>query len=705
MRNDPANLLKLFQKAERLHKEDKLDQAARLYKSILETQPNNFETLHRLGCLLFQKGRHPDAFRYIDAALKIRPNDPVALSNLGLVQATLGHPAEALTSYDKALALKPDFAEALNRRGNALWDLRRPLEALASYETAAALNTQFPEALNNCSLVLRALGRPLEALARSDSALAVRPGYVQALNNRGLALQDLKRPQDALASYDAALALDPDFSAVLNNRGNALRDLDRPDEALASYDRALTLRPDYVEALTNRGTALRDLKRLSEALADHDRALALKPDYAEAFNNRASVLTDLGRPTEALESYERALALRPDFAEASDNRGILLTEIGRFDEAVEAIEGAIRLNPRRIRSYYNLIQSKRMARGDPHIRAMEDLAADMPSLSIGEQIDLYFALGKALGDIGDDARSFQCLLSGNALKRRLTAYDERTTLGEFERLQATFTKDLMRGADGEGEPSAAPVFIVGMPRSGTTLVEQILASHPRVFAAGETDSFSKAMEGLGEDAAGTLQAPEAISRLSAEQLQTLGARYLGLLGGAAPATAERITNKTPENFRFVGLIHRALPKARFIHTQRDPIDTCLSCFSKQFTGALPYAYDLAELGRYHRAYEALMAHWRAVAPQGLILDVRYEDVVADLEGQARRIVAHCGLDWDPRCLDFHLTERSVRTASALQVRQPLYKSSVGRWRAFAPFLEPLIAELQPSTEPGIPLDV
>jgi hypothetical protein len=340
-----------------------------------------------------------------------------------------------------------------------------------------------------------------------------------------------------------------------------------------------------------------------------------------------------------------------------------------------------------------------MAPGDPHLRAMQELAQDIGSLDEGEQIDLNFALSKALADVGDKDQSFQRLLTANALKRRRTFYDEAADIGFLERMQTAFTGQMMRNNEGAGEPSPAPAFILGMPRSGTTLAEQILASHPKVFGAGEIPDFARALAAIGP--VSPLRAPEAALQMSREQWRRLGAAYLGNIRARAPA-AERIVNKMPDNFRFVGLIHLALPNARIIHVRRDPIDTCLSCFSKQFAGNLPYSYDLAELGRYYRAYEALMAHWRRVLPQGAMLEVRYEEIVADLEGQARRILAYCGLAWDANCLDFHRTERPVHTASVAQVRQPIYKSSVQRWRPYERFLGPLLAELGPAINAASP---
>ena len=252
----------------------------------------------------------------------------------------------------------------------------------------------------------------------------------------------------------------------------------------------------------------------------------------------------------------------------------------------------------------------------------------------------------------------------------------------------------MRASQGVGEPSPKPIFIVGMPRSGTTLVEQILASHPQVYGAGELKLLDRAVVEVHSTMREVLAYPEIALHMSDEHFRELGRRYLAGIQQLAPA-ATRITDKMPSNFVFVGLIHLALPNATIIHTVRDPVDTCISCFSKLFTEGNFQTYDLAELGRYYRHYKALMAHWRHALPPGRILDVKYEDTVADVEGVARRIVAHCGLPWDQNCLDFHRTERVVRTSSATQVRRPIYASSIGRRHAYGALLEPLLAELQP----------
>jgi tetratricopeptide (TPR) repeat protein len=440
---------------------------------------------------------------------------------------------------------------------------------------------------------------------------------------------------------------------------------------------------------------------LDEAVAQYRQALALKPDYAKAHSHLGVVLQDQGKLDDALANYRQALALKPDFAEAHNNLGHALRELGRLTEARHAYETAIELAPQKPGFYYGLAQMKRFAQGDTDLAAMEKLGLEPVSLSAEDRIQLGFALGKAYRDLGDHERSFRHLLEGNSLKRQEIVYDEAATAGLFARIREVFTPELMREKRGLGDPSPAPVFIIGMPRSGTTLIEQILASHPKVFGAGELRHITNAAAKLSRPDGAPVPFPEAVSCMGGEQLRRLGESYIAAIRALAP-NAERITDKMPGNFRFAGLIHLVLPNARMIHARRDPIDTCLSCFSKLFGGNHPYCYDLAELGRYYRTYEALMAHWRKVLPPDVMLEVQYEEVTADPECQARRIVVHCGLEWEDACLLFHKNERPVRTASAVQVRQPIYRTSVGRWRPYEHLLGPLIEALRahPAHHPG-----
>jgi tetratricopeptide (TPR) repeat protein len=662
------------------------------YDKAIELDNGLADTHCRRADLLRMLGRPDEALASYERAIALNPAFAQALNNQGLALAALGRPLEALASYDRALAAKPDHLLALCNRGRTLHELGRFEAALESYDRALALNPAYLEVLNNRGVALQGLGRLEAALASFDRALELKPDYFEALNNRANVLKDLGRLEEALAGLDQALAADPRSAIVLNNRGNVLRELDRLDEALTAYDLALALQPDFVEALAARGFALWRTGRPLEALASYDRALSLNPGRAGDHNVRALVLLSLDRPDEALATYDLALAIDPKLADAWGNKAMLLIELGRLEEASCAAERAIELSPQSVRAYYILTLAKRMAAGDPHLKAMLALARGPGQLKPDDEIHLRFALAKALDDAGEPGQSTDQLFAAAKLKRSHIRYDEAETLAVLERTAASFGAERLRMAEGQGEPSDAPVFIVGMPRSGSTLTEQILASHPKVHATGETDHWARALGMLELESGQGLSGPEALLQLAPDQFRRLGELYLGQVG-AARDPSERMVNKTLENFRFLGAIHLALPGARIIHTRRDPLDTCLSCFTKLFGDSLAYTYDLGELGRYYRAYERLMAHWRAVLPRGVMLEVRYEDVIADFEGQARSILAHCALDWDPGCLDFHESGRWVHTASAAQVRRPIYASSVGRWRAYEPHLKPLLDAL------------
>ena len=542
------------------------------------------------------------------------------------------------------------------------------------------------QALFNLGLVLVRQGRFDDAVAQFDKALAQKPDFAAAHNAIGIALRMGGRAQEAIRHYAAALAIKPDYAEVENNFGLALQALGRDAEAVDRYRRAFALAPDYFEAESNLAAALRALHRFTEA-AEHCRnAVALRPSSAEAHNNLAAALQLLGRHDEALAEFDRALALAPQLASAWHGRGTVLRTLGRLGEAQGAIEQAIAIQPRRAEFYRSLAETKRFQRGDPHCALIEGLARDIAALPEDERIHLHFALGKVYADLAENERAFDHLLHGNALKRAKAAYDEPATIAYLERIEALFSAAVMRERAGAGDPSPVPVFIIGMPRSGTTLVEQMLASHPQIHGAGELGDFEAAVAALGGG-------PEGVpADIGDTELRRIGGRYLASVTPHAPE-ARRITDKMPANFRFAGLIHLALPNARLVHIRRDPVDTCLSCFSLLFGGEHPYAYDLAELGRFYRAYERLMEHWRRVLPSGVMLEVSYEELVREFAPQARAIVAHCGLEWDQACLEFHKTERPVHTASAVQVRQPLYQSAVGRWRPRDGLLRPLLEAL------------
>jgi tetratricopeptide (TPR) repeat protein len=675
-----------------LKEQGKLDEAVARYQQAVLLKPKAAEVHDLLGSALREQGRLDEAVAQYGRALALRPDSAESHNNLGIALREQGKLDEAVAQYQQALALRPDFAKAHNNLGVALQRQGKLDEAVAHLRRAVALEPRMAAAHCNLGEALQEQGKLDEAVAQYQRALGLKPNFAEAHNNLGTALREQGKLDEAVAQYRQALTLRPDFAKAHYNLGVVLREQGKLDEAVARYQRALALKPEFAEAHCNLGDVLREQGKLDEAVARCRQALALRPDHVTAHISLGNVLREQGLLSEAVACYRQALTLNPRSAEGYQQMGAAWRILGRLTEARNAYEKAIELTPGKPVLHLALAQLKRFAPGDADLAALEKLATELASLSVEDRMQLGFALGKAYRDLGDYERSLHHLLEANALKRQRIVYDEAARLGQLDRIREVFTSDLMREKRGLGNTSPVPVFIVGMPRSGTTLIEQILASHPRVFGAGELKHFSTSVERLSRVENGELSFPEAFSSIASEQLHELGMSYVAAVRTLAP-DAERITDKMPHNYCFAGLIHLALPNARIIHLRRDPIDICLSCFSILFASDHPYAYDLGELGRCYRAYEALMEHWRKVLPPGVMLEVQYEEVTADFEGQARRIVAHCGLEWDDACLSFHETERPVRTASAVQVRQPIYRTSVGRWRPYEHLLGPLLEAL------------
>jgi tetratricopeptide (TPR) repeat protein len=678
--------------AEQKRRQGFLADAEDLSRQAAAAEPDNAEAAHMRGLIAHQSGKPFEAIEHLHRAIAINPGIAVYHANIGEMYRLAGKIDEAIAAGRRAIALDADYAEAHSNVGVALFEQGKFEEALAHYDRAIAAQGNFVQAHSNRGNALQRLKRFAEAELAYRRAIELQPAFADAWNNFGTCLRELKRPDEAEAAYRKALELNPNNPDTLDNLALAVKDLDRLDEAADLMRRALAVEQRSDKLYAHYGLILLDQSKHEDAATATERALALNPDNHDAVNQMGRIAFERGDPDAALGYYRRALALKPDMADAFNNIGNALKELGRLDEAQQAYLESIRLDPTVTAAYVNFADAMTFTPGNAHLATMAALAAQPHEMSKRDRMQLDFALGKAYADLKDFSRSFRHLLAGNAAKRAAIAYDENATLDLFDRIENTFTRELIEKKSGGGDPSPLPIFVLGMPRSGTTLIEQIIASHPAVHGAGELQTLNEvALSIHGPDGA-TLPYPEFARLADAAAFRQIGARYVSLLRQLAPG-GERITDKMPSNYYFAGLIHLALPNARIIHSMRDPIDTCISCFSKLFSAEQNHTYDLGEIGRYYRRYQRLMSHWRNVLPADRILDVRYEDVVADLESQARRIIAHCGLPWDDRCLAFHKTERPIRTASATQVRRPIYKSAVGRWRVYEDHLGPLLAAL------------
>lgn len=628
-----------------------LESAAR---ELLEGLPQSAVLWQLLGVARARQDKDP--LPALGMAVQCAPEDAAAHLNLGNALGRLGRLDEAFASYRRALDADPGFAEAHNNLGELLLERGRAEEALVSCQQALRIRPDFAHAHQNLGRVLVRLGRVDEAVRSCRRAIAISPGFAEAHNSLGSALLGLAHSQEAIASFQRALELNPDLAEAHANLARALRSLGRLDEAVTGFRRALLLRPGLVLARTELATTLRLQRHTEEAERICRQALEIDPDSAAAFVVLAELRADAGRFVEAEELFCRAISLDPASPEA----------------------------------WAGLARVRRMTPADgAWLTAMQRLVEQ--GLPPQRELLLRYAIGKHFDDVSDFESAFRNYRRANELAKGCGPPHERDSLSK--------TIDLIiRSHDGDwvNRPRAAvpgsarPVFIVGMLRSGTTLAEQILASHPQVFGAGEQTFWSEvAAAALSNRAAADVPA----MRMSEAALADLGERYLGALRGLSP-DALRVVDKLPTNFLFLGLIHAALPGARIIHLLRHPIDTCVSIYFQHFEAANTYANDLGDLAHYYGEYRRLMEHWRVVLPAEVILEVPYEGLVADLPTWTRRMLEFIGVPWDSRCLDFDLTARPIVTASKWQVRQKLFGSSVGRWRHYEPFVAPLKSLLE-----------
>jgi tetratricopeptide (TPR) repeat protein len=585
-----------------------------------------------------------------------------------------------LEALSTAARLLPDDAAAHNNLANALARLERFDDAVASYRRSLSLKPRFAEASNNLGHVLLALGRKDEALACYRQAVEVKPDFAEAHDNRGNACRELGRFDEAAASHRRALELNSNFPEAHNNLGNTLLDVGRLDDAVVSYRQALAYRPDFAEAHNNLGNALRALGRLDEAMASYRRAVEINPAFSVAHGNLGTVLRLLGRTADAESSCLRALELDPRMAAALAVLAESRADNGQFSEAEDLFRRAISIEPECADAWAGLARLHKMTRADAQwLEDAERIAAR--GLSHRREIPLRYAIGKYFDDIGDFEQAFVNYRRANELtKGHRIPYDPGRSAQTIDRIIGRHDTGWLARARNRGTPGARPVFVVGMLRSGTTLTEQILASHSCVFGAGELAFWSAAYASLSSS-----NHDGAPDRAEVEQL---AAEYLGILGELS-ADAPRVVDKMPGNFLLLGLIHAALPEARIIHMRRNPIDTCLSIYFQHLEAPAAYAVDLEDLAHYYGEYARIMNHWRALLPDGAILDVPYEGLVNDQEGWTRKMLEFLDLPWEAQCLEFHRTARAVVTASKWQIRQTISARSVNRWRNYEKFLGPL----------------
>jgi tetratricopeptide (TPR) repeat protein len=712
--------------AVRHHQHGRLAEAARLYQVILAVQPGHPEALHLLGVVAHQQGDHARASDLIVRAIGGNPNDAMYHANLAEAYRALGQFDRAVASCRAALRLRPNYAEAANNLGLALLGQGRTDEAIARFGEALQLKPDFAMACNNLGNALRLRGDPNGALEHFRRAVEIGPDLAEARSNLGQLLLERHQPHEAHTHLSVAVRLRPDMAEAHNNLGNALRELGRTGEAERAYAQALRLKPGLAMTYNNMGQALQEESALDQARAWYERALQLEPDSARFHCNLASLLAGQEQYDEATARYHLALRLDPAHAEAHSGLGGVRHEQGDLEQAqvhyrealrcnpelpaahaalgrareelgdLAAAEScwrtALRLDPRQTGARAQLATLLRGKLPDEDLAALCQLLSD-PDLPDARRSALQFGLAQVHDARGAYAEAAELLRRANALalavaRKRGRYYDPAAHARFAAGTMAICTPAFFERVRGFGPESDRPIFIVGLPRSGTTLTEQILASHSQVFGAGELRLARDDFEALDPKADAAL---EALARLDPATACRIGERHLERLQ-ELNADRPRVVDKMPDNYLYLGLLAVLFPRARFIHCRRDLRDVAVSCWMTNFSH-IRWANDPDHIAGRFQEYQLIMEHWRRVLPVP-VLEVDYEETVADLEGAARRLVGWCGLDWERACLAFHEGKRPVRTASVSQVRQPIYGRSVARWKHYETSLGALFARLK-----------
>jgi tetratricopeptide (TPR) repeat protein len=678
--------------AGKLCNQGKYEQAENICRQVIAARPNLADAHNVLGVVLHRKGQTDDAIASVRRAIKLNNSAPNYFANLGEMERVKGHLDVAVAALTRAVKLNPQSAQAMNNLGIVCYDRREFAKAVQHYRKAIELDDNYAEAHNNLGNALRALGKFDDAIKEYERAIEVRESYPEAYNNMGTVFRDLGKTEQAEASFRRAVAFRSNYVDALNNLANVLVAQKKYEDGVRILGDTLKQSPNHLQTLMNLARA--HMARGAYPMANRAIQLALKehPDNVDAMTLAGQIAHDLDHFEDSIGYFEKSLQARPNNIEALNYYGIALKSVGRLEDARNTFIKALEVQPRAIGTYSNLVDLEKFAPDNPLFQTMKRIVERVKNPESAPYMALHFALGKAYDDMGEYEKAFHHYSVGARLKRATLTYNEAEVAQFFAETRRIFSKEFIARGDIQGNPTKAPIFIVGMPRSGSTLTEQIISAHPKVFGAGEIKNLSYAIAAIRLKFPSLPKFPALAEAMKPNHFNTVAKNYLSAITKIS-GSAERVTDKLLTNFFFAGLIHMMFPNAKIVHTKRNPIDSCLSTWTKLFKDDMPHSYDLGELGRYHRRYQELMDHWREVLPSSAFLEVQYEDVVADPETNARRVIDFLGLDWDPRCLKFHESDRPVKTASVSQVRKPIYKTSVERGRRYGDKLNPLIEAL------------
>ena len=630
---------RLLTRARKIANKGEIEEAEKLYSMILEASPENKEATDELLSLKRRKVQQEPPQEKIHSVISLFTNNQVQ---------------EALDDVKTLINGYPNSALLYNIRGSCI----------------------------------KAIGQLDEAVKDYEKALALKPDYAEVLYNLGITLRELGQIDAAINRYKQALTIKPDYFGAHNNLGNIFLDLGQLDAAADHFEWAVAYKPDFADAYNNLGVVCRQREQLHDAIKNFEKAIDIKPDYIEAHSNLGHSLNLINQEDAALKCYETALAINPNYVLAHINMGSLFQETGKIDLAIKQYEKVLAMNPNHVLAYYNLSALEQYTLSDDQVAKMLSLFST-DNLSLSERFHLCFALVFVYDNLDNQDELFRFLHEGNRLRKEELNYslEKSQELSSFVREQFSSPSSADIEQSLSFEPSTKrPIFIVGMPRSGTTLVEQIISSHNEVYGAGELTSLPTIVGPIARDHS------KQNTNFSDSDFLSIRQQYLDVLS-RFNVPENVITDKMPLNFQYIGYILSAFPEAKIVHLKRDARATCWSiyksCFKNKGNG---YSYNLDDLAGFYGLYVELMDFWHQLYP-GKIYDICYEDLTTNQEDETRKLLEYCDLDWDENCLNFHKNQRAVKTASSLQVRQKMYQGSSEAWKQYEAHLKPLIKAL------------